>query len=275
MFKQFVGSLKSVALIYSYRHTSLGRVILYYLLLILLLAFPLNLSNVRNKGLNLNKEKRQITSMITEDYIEDLPADCDINGVTGLSCHQSEQVEIDAGGIKMIINALPTYKPEKNSLVFYPNHITFMKETLVKESTYRSYEGVISFSDLKDLPVEEATATLISGFEESFEAIDILNGVIFVTGSYLLMNTIYILLAASLSMLLKFAHPRFLSYKEIVKLFVYASTWPTLIGLVLGLFELQPFTPVVYQFGTPLMFLLVYYKQIKPEVNQVDLEQND
>ena len=66
-------------------------------------------------------------------------------------------------------------------------------------------------------------------------------------------------------MLFKIAHEN-LKFSEIVKIYIFSSTWPTLIGLLLGIFELYPFANIIYQFGTPIIFLLVYYKHIRPNL---------
>lgn len=274
MFKQFIQSIRSLQAIYDFRKTSWGKVIVYYLLLVFIISFPLNLQMVRNKGLQIDGERLQIKSMMTKDFREELPEDCYIMPTYGFSCTETKNVTIDAGELTIVFHADPSYEAPDNSLVFYRDRMVFTKDNVQEESSYVDYKN-IHFTDLKREKFETVKDRLVSGFKESFEAIDILNGVLLITGTNLLMNTIYIAIASSLAMLMKYGHVQFLKYKEIVKMFIYASTIPTMIAFLLGFFKLHGFIPVIYQFGTPLMFLLVYYKKIVPDLHQKNKEERE
>lgn len=266
MFKRFIESIISITSIYEFRKLSWGKVMLHFLILTVIISFPLNIRVIRNKGLRVDKESSQILSMMTKDFREQLPNDCSIT-LLGLACHVSQNVHIDAGDITLIINADPSFQAPPYSLVFYRDKIVFMKEKLVKESSYIDYKEPVVFGDIKSKSINVVKERLLSGFEDSFEAIDILEGILFVTGSYLLMNLLYLVIASGLAMLLKFGHARFITYREIVKIFIFSSTIPTLFGFIIGFaFQIEPFIPVIYQFGTPIIFLVVYYRQIVPDL---------
>lgn len=266
MIKMFFDSLRSLKAVYEFRNTKWIKVIIYFLLLILIFTFPVNLANVRNKGLRIDKEKQKITNLITKDYRNDLPNDCDINSVNGLNCHESKNIIIDAGDLTLIFLPDEDVNITDNSLVFYHEKIVFYYDKQIKESYYTNYDEIIVFQKLKTLELDESIKQLISGFQESFSPIDTINAIIFTTGSNILINTIYIIIASLIAMLFKYAHKRFLKYSEILKIYIFSSTWPTIGGLIIGVFKLYPFANIIYQFGTPIMFLLVYYKQIKPNL---------
>lgn len=266
MTKLFIDSLRSLKSIYEFRNVKWIKVILYYLILVLIFSFPINLANVRNKGLKLDSEKQKITSQITNDYRKDLPDDCDINSVSGLNCLESKNIIIDAGKLTLIFLPDDETNITDNSLVFYHEKIVFHYDNKVNESNYSGYKEIVVFQELKTVDLDESIKLLISGYKENFSPIDTINAIIFTTGSNILINTIYIIIASLIAMMFKYAHNNFLKYSEIVKIYIFSSTWPTIIGLVLGLFKLYPFMNVFYQFGTPIVFLLVYYKQIKPNL---------
>jgi maltodextrin utilization protein YvdJ len=263
MFRYFIGSLKSLKSIFDFRNEKGNKVLLYFILVNLIFSFPMNLHQIRNKGLNLDAERVLIRERITEDFVAQLPNDCSISTI-GINCHESVDVEVDAGDLLMVFNASDDYEALNDNLVFYKDKIIFRRNDRVTESSYELYYEIVDFQALKQQDVKEATTILVNGFEESSHPLDIPFGIVMYTGTNLFMNGLYILIAGVLARLLKYGHSNiFPSYKELVKMFVFASTWPSVIGFGLGLFELYPFMNVIYQFGTPLMFLLVYNRQIK------------
>jgi maltodextrin utilization protein YvdJ len=220
-------------------------------------SFPMNFNLIQNNGFQITQ--LTIADSINEDYVDKLPSDCIISST--INCSESENLEIQAGELLLVFNANQNYEVKNDSLVYYKNRIVFNSNGDVIESNY-NYDEALNTSELKTLTSEEVTNKLISGFEGEFSPESIFASIAFFTFSNILMNTIYIIIASILALLLRYGLKKFLSYKEAFKLFVFSSTWPIIICVIVGMFGLYPFMPVIYQFGTPLMFLLVFYRNI-------------
>jgi len=105
---------------------------------------------------------------------------------------------------------------------------------------------------------EEAATILFEQFFQSLKPVIVLPLMIIAIGALFLMNVILIVLLAAISMLFKFNQSNFPSYKNLIKLFMLASTIPAILNVSLGFLGLSAFTSLSYNFITPVIAFLMY-----------------
>ena len=64
-----------------------------------------------------------------------------------------------------------------------------------------------------------------------------------------------------LSMLLKFGHTHFLTFKETLNIIVFASVLPIVVVMMIGLMT-PAFSTIIFNMGTPLWAYVVYRKYV-------------
>jgi maltodextrin utilization protein YvdJ len=77
------------------------------------------------------------------------------------------------------------------------------------------------------------------------------------------MNLIYFLLLAGISMSFKFRTQKFPRFKEVLVMYLYAASIPSVFALFLTFVtKSYAFTPLVMNFATPIILYLIYKKKI-------------
>ena len=197
-------------------------------------------------------EKSKIVEPLPDYYIE--------NGVLS----DSEFYEINVNNnIKILFNG--DENSVQNGLVFNHDHLVFVENGRQYTLSYLPYEGV-NFGDIRNMEVSVAYDAVFDPFAKALKPILI---VPYIMGNYqtgVLTFFIYTFVVAALSMLFKFGHTSFISYKEVLNIMIYSGTIPSIIALVLGLIISPAFTTIIFNFGTPLIAYVVYIKKVIPSL---------
>jgi maltodextrin utilization protein YvdJ len=155
------------------------------------------------------------------------------------------------------------------------NHAIVFQETMIRihldngQAFVVSYSGFddVDFSQVKTLDQETAAYIFFDGVFKSLQPYMILPLILYSVGGMILLNALFIIIIASAAMIFKLSVSNFISYKNMIKLFILAQTIPAVINLFVGFFGLSPFTSIIYNFLTPLMALVFYRKNMK-EIGQ-------
>jgi len=242
-----------------------GKLFLYFLIMTLLIALPHNLAIVTNKGWDVGLLNFSLTDPVPEWYPDSLSSDCTI-GRQGLICDTQTVKEFFHKDYTFIFNLNETHDFESKTIVFRRSSIEFHDgEGNKLVADYRNFGPQTSFSTLKEMPQNESIAFFADGIRNSFSNFTILYSVLINTATTLLMTTIYLTVVALLAMLLKFGQKKYLRYSEMLAIFVLSMTIPTVIILFVGLFGFFAFNSIIFQFGTPIIALLVLLKIARHE----------
>ena len=152
-----------------------------------------------------------------------------------------------------------------NGLVFNHDHLIFVEQGRQYDLSYGEYEGT-NFGQLRQMDVASGYEGVFAPFAKSLKPLLI---VPFIMGNYqtgILTFFIYTFVVAALSMLFKFGHTSFISYKEVLNIMIYSGTIPSIISLIIGLIISPAFTTIIFNFGTPLIAFVVYRKKVIPSL---------
>ncbi len=260
--KMFLNSLKSFPKMFEMRSYNLVKVLIYFIILNLILSFPMNLNLVQNKGIKLEKFGLDLKTDVPDWFPSGLPQDCRVSDQK-LVCTSTELFVNQYNNFEFVVNPKGDYQPTGDALIFKTDSIAFIKNSNQQNFDYEGFNTGFSFGQLSTLDKTDAVNLLVQNIEIKFTLSTILFGILLNTGTNILMNTIFLLVVSMIAMLFKVGRKKFPSYLDIFKLFVYCMTWPSLICLMIGLAGVYAFIPVVFQFGTPLIFLLLFYRILK------------
>mgnify|MGYP000875620495 CR=1 FL=1 len=130
------------------------------------------------------------------------------------------------------------------------------KEFLIAQGMNRAFDGNLADFDGMDQTV--AADILFQDFFQSVKPIIILPIILMGVGVLFIANLFLVVMISALSMLFKFNQSNFPSYKNLIKLFMLASTIPAILNVFLGFLGLSAFTSLSYNFITPVIAFLMY-----------------
>ncbi|MFP4286126.1 MAG: DUF1189 family protein [Candidatus Izemoplasmataceae bacterium] len=256
---------------------SLAKYIVYFILINLLMFLPLSLSVIYMDNIDYERFGFDFHENIPSWLPDELPDDCRIED-NALLCESSDVY------INTITNNDTVYTVYLNvsdnvSEDFLDqdvgSHAIVFQETMIRihldnnQVFVVSYSGFddLDFSQVKTLDQKEAAYLFFDGLFQSLQPYMILPLILYSVGGMILLNALFIVIIASAAMIFKLSVSNFISYKNMIKLFILAQTIPAVINVFVGFFGLSPFTSIIYNFLTPLMALVFYRKNLK-EIGQ-------
>ena len=247
-------AMYSAKAVYELRKTSILVTILIAIFLGVLQMTPFTIRFFGIEPYRFDLYIWELSASEKQQLVAGLPEDCYIIDAT-LNCNEKEGFII-GNNISIYFND-PEVKPY-NGIVFMDDYFIFTAQGHSYLLSYQSFEG-LDFGYLQNID---------DGYEVLFNKIaHVLRGLLimpFVFGSYqtgILTLFIYILGISLLSMLIKFGHTNFISFKEVLNIIVYASIMPIMIVILVG-FITPAFSTVIYNMGTPLWAYVVYKKYV-------------
>jgi hypothetical protein len=241
------------------------KLVLYFLIMSMLIALPHNIAIINNEGWDVGLLNFSLIDEIPEWYPDDLADDCMI-GRNGLICDTTVVKEYFYKDYTFIFNLKETYDFDSKTIVFKRSTLEFHDGNGNKlVANYQNFGVQTTFSDLKAMPLNESILFFSNGIKNSFNNFTIFYSVLINTMTTLLMTTIYLIVVSALAMLLKFGHKKYMSYFEMLGIFILSMTISTVIILLAGLFGFFAFNSIIFQFGTPIIALLVLLKIARHE----------
>lgn len=187
-----------------------------------------------------------------EQFVSDLPEGCRIEDYK-LTCSDFTEIKL-SNDVKVLFNG--DANEITNGVVFNEDRLVFVEQNRKYEVGYSYFEGL----NFDDASYEDVFARVAKSIKPLFV-------VSFVLGAYqsgIFSSFIFVLVVSALSMLLKFGHTSFLSYKEVLNIVIYSATFPCVMALVVGILFNPGFTTLIFNFGTPLVAYFVYRCRVIP-----------
>ena len=187
-----------------------------------------------------------------EKFVSDLPGGCRVEDYK-LTCSDFTEIKL-SNDVKVLFNG--DANEVTNGVVFNDDRLVFVEQNRKYEVGYSYFEGL----NFDDASYEDVFARVAKSIKPLFV-------VSFVLGAYqsgILSSFIFVLVVSALSMLLKFGHTTFLSYKEVLNIVIYSATFPCVMALVIGILFNPGFTTLIFNFGTPLVAYFVYRRRVIP-----------
>lgn len=232
------------------------KVILYFIILTFLSAFPLNYQIIREEGFRLD--------FIAENFNTSVPnvmIDCEVS-FAGINCQ--EDVTFTHQNVTYYIETYEESKAyEERSIILSNDRIYYLQGDNILES--RGYQG---FSDTLDMgllifsdQVEKETLwqSFGEGIEASFGPYIIFNALLTNTVIQFVIQFIFILFLSLVLQLFKYQLSSFMTYSESLTFIVWMMTLPAVVGVGIALFE-PVFASVIYQFLVGIVIMIVMLK---------------
>lgn len=187
-----------------------------------------------------------------EQFVSALPEGCRVDDYK-LTCSDFTEIKL-SNDVKVLFNG--DANEITNGVVFNEDRLVFVEQNRKYEVGYSYFEGL----NFDDASYEDVFARVAKSIKPLFV-------VSFVLGAYqsgIFSSFIFVLVVSALSMLLKFGHTSFLSYKEVLNIVIYSATFPCVMALVIGILFNPGFTTLIFNFGTPLVAYFVYRCRVIP-----------
>ncbi len=250
-------SAYSIDAIFELRKTPIILTVLIGLLLSMLQMTPFAFSFLKTETYRWDEKMWVITKEEQQEIMNSLP-DCSVSEGQ-LSCDESVHLKI-RDQVQFSFNT--EIEDKMSGVNFNKDHFVFSDGASQYPIGYAAFEG---FEFGQDADYDE----LFNRVAVSIKPIFVLP---LIMGSYLtgvLVFYIYIVIVAMISMLLKFGHTHFISFKEVFNIMVYSSVASILVSLIIGLVITPAFGMIIFQFGTPLMAYMVYRKKVITSLHSI------
>lgn len=255
--KKILQSIYSTNAVFELRNTKIIVSLLTSLCLGSLTFIPFTFLFFELGTYRFDQTNWELTEIEQDEIIQNLPNDCYfadaificdsdlvINLRSDLTIHFSDE------SVNLI-----------NGIVFTDSELQFF----VNETVYH-----LSYQVFDNLRFDELISSTY-GFDLLFNLIasEIRPQLLptFVLGAYqtgIISYLIFVLVVTLLSMLLKFGHTHFISFKQMFNLIVFSSMQIVVLLLVVGLAFTPAFTTLIFNFGTPIRAYAVYKKEVIP-----------
>ncbi|TVP85900.1 MAG: DUF1189 domain-containing protein [Acholeplasmataceae bacterium] len=235
-----------------------GKVLIYFFILVMISAFPLNYLIVREQGWRLDFITESFR-VETPDWV--LPDSCQIRA-SKLVCDTDEAFVYTHRGLTYIFN----YQEDD---VDASQHQVLLKEDIIiytngHDATmfgvgYTGFDDVVDFTSINFMTGQDRADAFIAlgeGIEATFGPYIVIYTVLVNTIVSLLTNTLFVLLLAIVMQLFRFGYSTFMTFTQSIKLVIFIMTLPAVASFFIGFFS-PAFAPVIFQLGMGLITMLV------------------
>ncbi len=267
---KFFTNFFSFKRIYSLRELPLNKAFGHFLILVLLISFPLNFNYVKNGIDSFNNITMgirtytpewfpyQLGTKLADSYISKDGLSMPTKATYIFNATLADETPFE------IVFTNENYAPKACSLVFTEDAISYYDaEMNVLTSTYGRVKNPISMRSFFDLEPVAAAELFYDLVDNAFGAYFVSYFVITNVLINLLMNTILVLLISAIFLFVRINYKKVTTFKENINITVAAMTIPAIFGALVGMtgiMELNSFSVVIFQFATPLIALGAIYK---------------
>lgn len=281
MKKAFYVSLFKVPHIYFLKDSKWLYAFLFFLLSMVLLVFPISLNLINSKTTNYELIGAKLALEDVEGLLDDLPNFSIASGRLVYADELKNQ-RITTNLEDSFVIILNTTQSK-----IYGYDIDQSINTVVfSESSFDVYLAGASFTydyarfsnihvtDLKNQSSSDAMKLIYDNIYVSLKSTFLLPVILILVVVFFGMNLIYIMIIAMFARLLRIRDNNVPVYSDILKISMFASLLPSAISMLIGLFA-PPLTIVFYNFGLPLMLILIYFKSKAIQINNNYINQKD
>ncbi|MDD3122202.1 MAG: DUF1189 family protein [Candidatus Izemoplasmatales bacterium] len=267
MLKLFVGGFTPRG-IFSQRDVSLKKVILYFIFLVFVISFPLNLQITQSGGWDLYNFTAGIQSNNPSWLPSQLPDDIEISsaGMTFTSIEVSTFQTTNVNDeILYIVFAPSTYYVYTTSLVFEEHSIVYYNElgNKVFSVGYNNIKTPVYFSNLKLMTDSEAIDSFTRMINEAFSPYAVFKSIFLYTIITFMMNIVLVVVLSAIFIFIRVRYQKVTTFSQNIRIIIASMTIPSMVGFVvgiIGLVEFNAFSVVIFQFMTPLIALFSIFK---------------
>lgn len=234
------------------------KYILYFLIIIMLIAFPLNYTIVQEQGFRLNFIEESFTQA-TPSWV--LPETCEIEAGS-LSCETDETYTFIHQEITYYIHATQDMVDENQKAVYLLEDRLLYTNGVGASMTGYYHQGFLdrfSFRSLNLLEGNEKSLAYIAfaeQLENSFGPYIVFFSLLVNTLTTLGINIVFILMLSLVLQLFRFGYSKFFRYIDSLKFLIYTMTVPAILSFLISWISMA-FSPVIYQFGVGIMTMVV------------------
>jgi len=271
MLKFFVDSFQ-VKKIYDLKDSKWKTIFFYFLLLVLIISFPLNLQIIRSGGWDLYNFTAGIREVYPDWLPDDLPEDIEISA-TGMYYEDTSNSvflthNIDDQDLYIVFSPLADYVPTDRTLVFEENQISYYDETgtYMFSADYSRVEGIVRFYDLQLGTQSNAVDKLASIIEDSFGGYAQFKSIALNVLINLVLEVLLVLTVSFLFIFIRIKYQKVTTFSDNIKIVISSMTMPALVGMIVGflsVIELSAFTIVIFQFMTTIIAYIAIYRGSK------------
>jgi len=244
--------------------------LIYFLLLNLIMFIPLTFSIYELDSSVQTLFGINVSGELPDDLGLQFPASCEIVNQQ-LICEDPVEtiIHIDLERpFTVVINAQSNaYDDLPDHLVLKESTASFRLNNAALALDYRGF-SYLPFSDLQTLDKEAVYTLFFEGFYASVRPFFALPLILILVGGYIALNIVLLFGLTGFAMLFRLTISELPPYKDMLKLFIIASTIPAIINLFIGFFGLSAFSSIVYNFLTPLLVFILYRRH----VNKIAIE---
>jgi maltodextrin utilization protein YvdJ len=256
--------------IFSLKDESLGKFILYFLMMILVASFPLNYQIFRSDGFDgLTRFTQYLRNHLELEFIDSLPSGGSLSP-NGFSVFPDKEyrylTETEQGEFILVLN--PKEEGElRNAILLYKDRTVYYDSDgnhIV--GSYGRLDKGLDFGDLKSMDRVEARDLFFSAIDSTFNKYGVFYSLAVNTGLQYLMNALLVLVLSLLMLLVKINYERITGFSENLKIVIASMTIPSILSFVAALLHyeaLNTFFVVIFQFLTPIIAVLTLYKGSK------------
>lgn len=276
MLKLFAGGF-SPKRIFQNRNTKTISVIFYFLFLMLVVSFPLNLQIVQGGGWALYDFTSGIVTNHPDWLPDGLPSDIEI-GPSGMYYENNVVTvlnweDIDGNPIHYVFAPDVEYFVNGRTLVFEDARIVYFDENSneIFDVPYSTLQHLVRFSELKQMTESEAVDAFTGIIDEAFSAASVLRSVLSYTGITVILNVLLVVVTSAIFLLVRVKDQQITNFRENILIVISSMTVPSLVGFfigIIGLLEFNAFSVVIFQFATPLIALLAMFRGSSGEIYQ-------
>ena len=232
------------------------KVIVYFIILTFLSAFPLNYQIIREEGFRLD--------FIAESFNTSIPSEvigCEVS-FAGITCE--EDVTFTHRNVTYYIQTYDESKTYQERYIILSNdRIYYLQGDSILES--RGYQG---FSDTLDMGLlifsdqvekEALWQAFGEGIEGSFGPYIIFNALLTNTVIQFVIQFIFVIFLSFVLQLFKFQLSSFMTYTESLTFIIWMMTLPAVLAVGIALIE-PVFASVIYQFLVGIVIMIVMLK---------------
>ncbi len=234
------------------------KYILYFLILMMLVAFPLNYSIVMEQGFRIN--------FIEESFVEEtpdwvLPESCEIQA-GALSCDETGVIIYTHQDLTYYLNANLDMVDENEKGIYLLEDRLIYTNGVGASMTGYYHQGFLdrfSFRSLNLLEGTERSAGYIVFAEQlqnCFSPYIVFFSLLVNSATTIGINIVFILLLSLVLQLFRFGYSKFFKYIDSLKFLIYTMTIPAILSFIVG-FVSMAFSPVIYQFGVGIITMVV------------------
>lgn len=256
--KQVIRAIYSTEAIYKLREMPIFLTILIGIVCGILHMTPFTLRLFEVQTYRFDLQMWSLDHETQEELLYHLPGECYfLNGI--FNCNQIDSFTV---GEDIDIHFSYVDTDIENGIIFSEDSFVFIAQQQRYVLHYQTLDG-LSFGELQGL--YDGYDILFDGIAAGLQGVLIVPFVLNVYQTGVVSFFVYILGISALSMVLKFGHPKFITFKEMLNIMVLSSLLPIVAMIIAGLFT-PAFSMIIFNMATPIWAYVVYKKHVVPNL---------